>query len=255
MTASAPAEAAVDLHNQLVALPLADQEAIGRIVWQARKLAREVPGNFSIRLLFAMALVRAGQRDEAFREGTTAYNLRGQADEGLAELAQTLAGLGDVERSIQVAREICSKPGTRVDNHAQTLASITALHAGDADLLKTVASLEGDQSSCFGSRVLQSLEKAKLLPFLSAHQQRVRDILQGTMMLVDCMIDDMQDPGTVTLRYHVTGDFSHRLALKRAVDASLRDLYRGTTLGEAPYVNAFVTMISGYPKKAESAAA
>jgi hypothetical protein len=248
-----PEEAAVQLHNELVGLDLADTEALGQIAWQLRAIARKRPGDFRVRYSLAQAFARLGERDDALSEIRVATGLRSQMPEAMAELAHSLAGLGEIEAATETMHGIPTK--LHVGAADSQAAAVVAVLAGNVEMLRFYAGKEKEDSLSFASRTLRALDENGILEALPEHAAAIRDTIVGTTTLVEFLIDDLEAAATVIIRFFSTLPFAGRIKQKKDLGRRLRDLYSHRRKRGRNPAQALSVMLSGIPAKEHPAAA
>jgi hypothetical protein len=248
-----PEEAVVQLHNELMELDYSEIEALARIAWQLRAIARKRPGDFRVRYSLAEAYARLGERDDALSEIRVAAGLRSQMPEAMAALAHSLAGLGEIKAATEMMHCLPTNLHARAaDSQA---AAVVAVLAGDVDMLGLYAGEDNEDSFLFASRTLRVLDENGILEALPEHAAAIRDTIVGTTTLVEFWIDDLESAATVVIRFFSTLPFVERIKQKKDLGRRLRNLYSHRRRSGRNPAQVLSVMLSGIPAKEHPAAA
>ncbi len=181
MNAPAPQTAAAELWNALASLTRDDRPALDRLLWPARKLARQRPADVLARLSLADALLRSGQRDEGIGELNAAWDLRRGGDRtDQFNLALLLAGAGALDRSQAIFEEMLERTEAAGDQCLFSATISLGLRAGNLDLMRAAETRTGIQNQavrCF----IETIEDDRLTHAFTEHQNTAQAVVAQSL--------------------------------------------------------------------------
>lgn len=138
MPDASPAEAAVDLHNQLIHLPYSEQDEIGRITWKLRRLHSRNRHDPATAIALVEALSMSGEVEEAADTAELIWGWRDRIEpQFLGPFVTGLMNLGMYDRSIEIAGRLDEK-GAAIPEVAVALLD-AAVGIGDVEILQEFA--------------------------------------------------------------------------------------------------------------------
>lgn len=250
MTDKAPGLATVEIHNKLISISVTERDEILRLLWQLLAIKAKQPSTFAVRQTLAQAYAKLGQREDAAQETMAAYHLRSSAEQGLPELAESLVGIGDIQRASEVVHELQGRPDYRGNPHAQDTAALVAVLSGDVTLLQRAAALESPNHE-FATQILGVLTEAGLLGAMSDYFAILRRVFLSRATIAQVVVDDA--PGTVAVRFYIPLPQRQRIELRKLADTELLQLREKT--GLSGFATALAVIITGIPTQGAAEAA
>ncbi|NYZ16047.1 hypothetical protein HL658_26200 [Azospirillum sp. RWY-5-1] len=224
MSSPQPAEAVVGLYNELVRLQPSDRAAVGRIVWQLRKLQLAKPSDVDTAIALAQSLALNGEPAEACALAEGLWGRRHLLSvESAYSYANLLMGVGKFDKSVDVARSVQTHFAEEFDKDWRLLASHGAFAAGDmASALRFgTASADDPDANAHTVRLFGDLEALGVLRHIAWHQSVVNAALADRITRFDLIFTAPDGPPEIGLNYHTPATRAERRALTVMIDDAI----------------------------------
>ncbi len=246
MVSGVPQEVAVDFWNKINALGRDDYDSllsINRRIWP---LSKKFPRRAEIRLVAALGLLRAGEREAAIDHINAAFELRFVlSEQELRSLIHLLYYVGDFERGCDFSRTLLVEEKYRSSNEVMTAILGMACIAGDISL---IGQIYEKKTACseVAKEIADELMRVGILNFFAGHQNLVCSILRPYMTVVEFgIIRDGIDGYMFVYRYFTTLNKQERFKKLKEVNSALHDYYIARQMDGGCYLGIFQTIISG----------
>lgn len=224
MSSPQPAEAVAGLYNELVRLQPSDRAAIGRIVWQLRKLRRAMPADAATAVALAQSLALNGEPAEAGALAAELWERRHLMGVDLTySYVNLLIGLGKFSRAVLLAQSVQGSFPDKFDSDWSLLATHSAFAAGDLANVrhfKTFDSLS-PAPDLGTNRLLDELSTIGILPHIVWHQNIVNAALADQITRFDLIATAPDGPAEIGLYYHIPANRPERRSLTAMIDDAI----------------------------------
>lgn len=224
MSSPQPAEAVVGLYNELLRLPPSDRAAIGRIVWQLRKLRQAKPADVVTVMALAQSLTLQGQPSEACALAAELWGRRHlMRAEVLYSYGNLLMWLGKFDQAVELARCVQKEVASGFDEDWRLLAKNSAFAAGDLANVLHFGTFDGDDQKADAQtgRLLAGLNAAGILPHIAWHQGIVNAALADRITRFGFVLTTPDGPPEIGLYYHTPASRAERRSLTAMIDDAI----------------------------------
>jgi hypothetical protein len=237
MAIGAPAEQAIEIFNELVRMVPAQTEAVSRIQWRLRALARSRPGDTVIGVARLLAELMLGNGVEAARHADHLWALRHvMGGDQLGTFLSELLHLGMFERAAQILGEIRESP---VEAAVPNLLGSYLRVAWDSG---SVEQLEAIVNSPIAAQLLSGwqtffgrLKDAGLTQHLAGRQKIIWEETFRRQCFSELILTPVEETEEVELAHYVYvgGDYGERIALEEGIQSRLDDYFDKVRLGDS----------------------
>lgn len=247
MPAPTPAEESLELYNTLRRTIPGDKEAVQRILWRTRKLERQFPNDFRIRVVLVIALATAGEPSEALSEIERIGELwKGQDYDPTGSFLQVLVSLWDLDCAKQVVDSLLQAQSLRGDRYVLEYAVQCAVALGDREWLASLSDLEKEAPDYHSAKdALSVIKESGLDKHFRKHQQLVRKHVAGTACFTaHAVLGGEDDAPMMTTNIFAAADRKECRRIENELSESLADFYESQGLPPGIYIPFFTTIIS-----------
>ena len=247
MPAPTPAEESFDLYNTLLRTVPGDKEAVQRILWQSRKLERQLPTDFRIRVVLVRALATAEEPSEALSTIERTGELwKGQEYEPVISFLQVLVDLWDLERAKQIVNSLLQAQSLRGDRYVMRYAVRCAIALGDREWLASLSGLEKEIPDLHDAEdAVTVIEESGLGKHFWKQQQLVCEHVAGTACFTaHAVVGEEDDAPMITTNIFAAADREKCRRIENEISESLAAYYESQGLPPGVYIPYFTTIIS-----------
>jgi hypothetical protein len=258
MPAPTPAEESFELYNTLLRTIPGDKEAVQRILWQSRKLERQLPTDFRVRVVLARALATAEEPSEALSAVERIGELwKGQDYDPIVSFLWVLLGLWDLERAKKIVNSLLQVPSLHTDIHVIEYGVRCAVALGDREWLASLANLEKVISDFHDAEdALNVVKESGLGEHFQNHQQLVRENVAGkACFTAHAVVGKEDDAPMITANIFAAADRKECRRIENEISESLATYYESKGLPPGVYIPYFTTIISPLATAAPASAA
>lgn len=247
MPTPTPAEESFELYNTLLRTIPGDKEAVQRILWRSRKLERQLPTDFRIRVVLVRALATAGEPSDALAAIERTGDLwKGQDYDPIVSFLHVLVDLWDLERARQVVNWLLKIPSLRSNIYVVRYAVRCAVALGDREWLANLASLENESPSFHDAEdALNVIKESGLGKHFRKHQQLVREHIAGTACFTAyAVVGEEDDAPMIAGNIFAAADRRECRRVENEISESLAAYYESQGLRPGVYIPYFTEIIS-----------
>lgn len=247
MSAPTPAEESFELYNTLLRTVPGDKEAVQRILWRSRKLERQLPTDFRVRVVLVRALAMAEQPSEALSAIERTGDLwKGQDYEPIVGFVRVLLGLWDLDRAKQIVNSLMQTQSLRGDRLIIEDAIQCAIALGDREWLAGLSSLEKEIPDFHDAEnALSVIDESGLGAHFLKQQQLVREhVAETACFTAYAVVGEADDAPMIAANIFAAADRKKCRRIENDISDSLSDYYEAQGLPPGVYIPYFTTIIS-----------
>lgn len=247
MPAPTPAEESLELYNTLRRTIPGDKEAVQRILWRSRKLERQLPNDFRVRVVLVGALATAGEPSQALSAIERVGDLwKGQDYEPTVSFLEVLVDLWDLDRAKQVVNSLLQTPSLRGDKSVMRYAVRCVIALGDQEWLASLPDMEKEAPDHLNAKdALNVIKESGLGKHFRKHQQLVRQHVAGTACFTaHAVVGEEDDAPMIATYVFAAADRKECRRIENEISESLADYYESQGLPPGVYIPYFTMIVS-----------